>query len=258
MTLTINIWDVLQGLAIYVNTPKNNHITIDAGIGSNRDTAFYPLSYLNKSQGVKQIDYAILTHPHKDHIGEIKNVLALNPRVLCRPKHIIKSDLDWNSISDSDKELFETYFNLSDRYNQVSDYSTCPSNPSVNGGVEIKTFVPINCNKNNLNDHSVVTVISYAGSKELVPGDNEPPSWVELLNRVDFKKEINGTDIFIASHHGRKSGFHKSLFEYIRPKLIIVSDGPKTDTSAVSEYSRLASGWTVFSRSADKKEIEMF
>ena len=43
MTLTIKVWDVRDGLAVYANTPDGKHIIIDAGVGSHEEGDFYPL-----------------------------------------------------------------------------------------------------------------------------------------------------------------------------------------------------------------------
>jgi len=247
MTLTIKIWDVQKGLAVYANTPNGKHIIIDAGTGSNEDKEFYPLYHLNKNYGLRQIDYAIITHPHKDHIQEIKNLDALKPKVLYRPSHITKDDV--GEIRKEDDAIFNTYFSLSERYNQSVPDSENPKNPDNNGGVIIKTFHPNKSSKDNLNNHSIVTLFEYATSKVLVPGDNETSAWSELLEDDDFKNSIKNVDVFIAPHHGRESAFHNDLFNQFTPKVVIISDGPVTETNASSKYSNIASGWMIFSRS---------
>jgi beta-lactamase superfamily II metal-dependent hydrolase len=83
----------------------------------------------------------------------------------------------------------------------------------------------------------------------IIPGDNEPPSWDELLKRTDFLTAIKGTDILLAPHHGRDSGFSSALFKHINPRLTIISDGPFCDTSATSRYAQQTQGWTVQKRS---------
>jgi competence protein ComEC len=89
----------------------------------------------------------------------------------------------------------------------------------------------------------------------MIPGDNESPSWKELLEDTSFKEAINGTDILVAAHHGREAGFCADLFEVIEPRLTIVSDDYETDSSAVSRYSKISTGWTVHHRSgADSDE----
>jgi competence protein ComEC len=72
----------------------------------------------------------------------------------------------------------------------------------------------------NINNHSIVTVITYADVKVILCGDNEPDSWQELIIQKDFIKAISGTDILLAPHHGRDSGFYSDLFCYFKPKLV--------------------------------------
>ncbi len=249
MTLTIKIWDVLHGLGIYINTPNNKHIIIDAGVN---EGGFSPIYHLNKKYGVKKIDWAIITHPHKDHIDEIKNISFLEPEVLSRPQQITRKNFDWKEIKEQDRDIFEEYFNLSEKYSQSVNPLNGPISENNLGGVNIKTFIPQNCPIENLNNQSIVTILTYSGSKILIPGDNELISWKELLSREDFLEAVNGTDILIAPHHGRESGYCKELFEKINPKLIVISDSPKTDTSATSRYSNHAIGWKVHSRSGQE------
>ena len=129
-----------------------------------------------------------------------------------------------------------------------------PEEPANNGGVTIKRFHPHQCPKSNLNNHSLVTIISYGSVKILSPGDNEACSWEELLKMPDFKQAIAGTNILIAAHHGRESGFHKELFNYISPLITIVSDGRAQDTNASSRYSAVSDGWDVKKRSGGKEK----
>lgn len=252
MTLIIKVWDVSHGSANYIQTPNGKNIIIDAGT----DGGFQPLYHMYHNQSLRKIDWAIITHPHKDHIGEIKNLVYLNPSVLTRPSHIKKSHINWSNFNQVDKELLEAYFELSDRYNSPSPPSTCPSNSQNNGGVEIKTFTPTSCSLDNLNNHSVVTIISYAGTKVVIPGDNEPDSWNELFKTEGFKDAIKGTNVLIAPHHGRKSGFSRELFDIIQPNLIVMSDKPGVETGAVSEYGCCVKGegWLIHSRGGRTSE----
>ena len=69
-----------------------------------------------------------------------------------------------------------------------------------------------------------------------------------MLERQSFKAAISGTDVFLAPHHGRDSGFCSDIFEYFEPKLTIISDGRFGDTSATSRYDKVTSGWKVYRR----------
>ena len=79
---------------------------------------------------------------------------------------------------------------------------------------------------------------------------NEPPSWKSLLEKKDFIEAIEGSHLFLASHHGRESGYHSDLFNAFQPKLCVVSDGRVQDTDARSRYSGHAAGWSVLSKSS--------
>lgn len=255
MTLEIVFWDVQHGSSMYIKTPNGKHIVQDLGTGSygNNDKEFSPLLHLKNRYKINKLDYVIITHPHKDHIDDIMNFDELSPSVLSRPKHLPKDEILKN-VQAEDMYLFEKYFEIDQRYSSPVSSSSDPSLSNNNGGVNIQTFTPNSGSTSNINNHSIVTVLSYADIKIILPGDNEPASWRELLERDDFKNAIKNTDIFLAPHHGRDSGFYSGLFEHFKPRLTIVSDGQFCDTSATDRYSKISSGWTVHHRKGGEEK----
>ena len=252
MSLRLRVWDVQHGSAAHIRTPNGRHLVIDCGRGD----AGSPLYSLMRDIGSDRLDMAIITHPHVDHISDISNLSLLNPRVLLRPGHLTQRDILQNNgaISAHAKSIIEKYLELDSRYSSPVDPGTAPTDPLVNWGAHVATFVPRAASASNLNNHSVVTVIEYEGSKILIPGDNESPSWDELLGRPEFRAEIAGVDVLVAAHHGRESGFHRDLFDHFTPLLTIVSDGRVTDTSATDRYSDATRGWTVHRRNGPDQE----
>lgn len=152
-----------------------------------------------------------------------------------------------------DDQHIDKYLEINERYSQPVSPETDPQSSANNGGVEIKTFIPTECGRSNLNNHSMVTVLKFAESKIILPGDNESASWKELLEDSDFRAAISGADILLAPHHGREAGFYNELFDHFKPRLTIISDGP-SETSAVDKYSGVSSGWVVHKRSGGKEE----
>jgi len=255
MRLEIVIWDVQHGSAAFIKTPKGTSIVKDLGTGSfgEDNKEFSPLMHLKKKCGIDRLDYVIISHPHKDHIDDILNFRKLNPRSLLRPTHLGRDDI-MRSVREQDKPLFEEYFEINDKYNQPVAEGDDPRLPANNGGVVIQHFQPTKCATSNINNHSIVTIISYASLKVLIPGDNEPASWMELLEDESFKKAIKGTYIFVASHHGNESGYCPDLFEHFRPRLTVVSADHNTDSSATAKYTKVSTGWKVHHR--DGREME--
>ncbi len=253
--LKVVIWDVQHGNAAYIHTPGNKHIVIDLGIGSfkSSDQSFSPLLHLQKQWGVEQLDGVIITHPHRDHIDDIFNFDKLMPRVLSRPTHLKEADIRAGN-QDADRSIIDKYLEINNRYNCPVIPAQNPFEEDNNGGVVFKQFDPSSCATSNLNNHSVVTVIAYAGSKIIIPGDNEPCSWNELLESEEFLAAIKGTDVFVAPHHGRQSGFSSALFDHIQPRLTIISDGPFCETSSTDLYGQQTTGWTVYKRAGGKEE----
>lgn len=251
MVLEIVFWDVQHGSSTYIKTPDGTKIIQDLGKGSyaKDDLEFSPLKHLKNKYGINKIDNIIITHPHKDHIGDILNFDDFSPSVLTRPVHIPKEDINKN-VSDADKLIFEKYFEISERYN--SPVIINPKDPSNNGGVNIETFHPKSCSNSNINNQSIVTVITYEGIKVILSGDNELCSWNELLEDNDFKNAILDADVFLAPHHGRKSGFHSDLFDHFKPKLTILSDTKSVETSDTDRYKNVTSGWDVYHRNGNK------
>lgn len=252
--LEIIFWDVQHGSSVFIRTPNGLNIVQDLGIGSySGDEKFSPLLHLKSKHKVESLDEVIISHPHKDHIQDIINFDRLKPRVLTRPKHLSIEDIMKNVVEE-DKQLFEKYLEISDRYSQPVADNQNPNLPANNGGVEIKTFIPSKCATSNINNHSVVTVLSYANSKVILSGDNEPTSWKELLQNDSFKTAITKADILLAPHHGRDSGFCSDIFEFFKPHLTIISDGSYCDSSATDRYGKVSQGWTVHHRGNETAE----
>lgn len=248
-------WDVQHGHAAYILSPNNRHIVVDLGTGryETGKAEFSPLLHLKKNYGVQQLDYVVITHPHKDHIDDIFNVDALKPKVLSRPNHLKKEEV-MKGARAQDVPKYERYFEISDWYSGPVEPNNDPYNPDNYGGLAMREFGTKNCSTLNINNHSLVEVFSYAGSKVVIPGDNESCSFEELLEDQYFRIAVKDCDILLAPHHGRESGYHAEFVDLANPRLTVVSDGRFGDTSATSRYSDKSRGLTVHKRSGESKE----
>jgi competence protein ComEC len=248
--LLMVFYDVEHGSSAFLNTPNDKNIVIDLGVGSYKRASetFSPLAHLWNQYGIRKLNRVIITHPHRDHLDDIDNFDSFSPSVLQTPRHLTDDEIrSGNQLNEG--PVVEKFLRIRAGYS-----GPVPATENIHiaddfGGVTFQSFQPSQCSRNNLNNHSHVTIISYAGSKIIIPGDNESPSWNELLENPAFLQAINGTNVLVASHHGREAGYCDNLFTHIHPKLTIVSDGPGSDTSATAKYSSKSSGWDVYSRS---------
>lgn len=245
---SIVFWDVQHGHASYINSPNNRHIVVDLGTGdfSQSNYEFSPLKYLKFNCNINQLDFVVITHPHLDHIDDILNFDLLSPIMFCRPNHLSNQEV-MSGVRLQDFEKFKTYCELNDKYNNLitaSSYNNI-SNPANWGEMKIYTFVALSCDHKNFNNHSIVVVIEYAGVKVIIPGDNENCSFKELMDDQNFYSIIEDSDILLAPHHGRESGFNLEFINQVNPRLTVVSDGRFCETSAKDRYSTKSRGWTV-------------
>jgi competence protein ComEC len=247
--LEFTFWDVQHGNACYISTPNGRHIVIDLGIGSyGSNRPFSPLLHLKSKYGINQVDCVVITHPHRDHIDDIFNFGQLSPKTLWRPKYLSREEI-LSGNQKGDRDLVEEYLRISESYNQpIASGSTSDiETPEQWGGVKMAYFLTPDCNRANLNNHGIVSVFEYAGSKIIIPGDNEPESWKDLIKRTSFISAAKNADILLAPHHGRKSAYCPELFEAIgKVKLTVISDGPECDTSATGSYGGQSEGWRVY------------
>jgi beta-lactamase superfamily II metal-dependent hydrolase len=253
--LTVMIWDVQHGSAAYFETPAGKHLVQDLGVGSfsGFGPTFSPLIHLKQRYNVRQLDEVIISHPHGDHLDDILNFDLLSPLYLRRPRHLTPQEI-MDGNPNSDERVIGKYLEVNGRYIQEVLPGNNPELATNNGGVEFKLFTPTQCSRSNLNNHSIVTVLSYETCKLILPGDNESPSWNELLQDRYFIDAIEDADLLVAPHHGRQAGYCSTLFNYFNPRLTIISDGRFCDTSATSRYSQVSRGWTVHHRNGWDEE----
>ena len=246
--LEITVWDVQHGSAVYIKTPNNRHIVVDLGDDDN----FSPLKTLY-SRGVRQLDVAVITHPHRDHLDDIFNLQLVPAQTIHTPWHLSEAAVLKGNRA-GDMPVVQQYLRLRKGCTFPSSASNNMAVPANFGGVGFQVFGPQSCDDANINNHSLVVVASYAGLKVVIPGDNEAPSWKELLNGLAFQAAVRGADVLLAPHHGREAGYCSELFDAMgKPRLVVISDGRFCDTSATDRYSKQAIGWTVYDSTGGSK-----
>jgi beta-lactamase superfamily II metal-dependent hydrolase len=240
--LEMTVWDVNHGSAVWVRLPNGRNMVVDLGADGSDGDLFSPLRTMKAAYGVQAIDYAVITHGHADHLDDIFRLHELYyPRILHTPRHLTDDEVRAGNRA-GDMKLVDRYLQVRRLYVGAlgpGDDATVPANV---GFATCRFFTATTCSKQNLNNHSMVVVISYFGMKIVIPGDNEAPSWNELMADRNFRAAVVDTTILIAPHHGRKAGFCSELLELMNPRLVIVSDGDACETSATGLYSGKASG----------------
>ena len=233
----MTVWDVELGLAIHIKAPNDKYIVID--LGSKKD--FSPLKQLEGCD----VGYMVITHPHLDHISDISNIQLAKPKILERCHAYSRNEL-LEDVRECDRKTFIQYCDLVERYTYPVSESESPESGIPFGGLTVKVFRTNVCDKKNMNNFSSIVVLEYCQTKIVVCGDNETESFQELMKQEDFQQGVSGADILVAPHHGRESAYYEEFMKLVAPRLTVISDTTKSETSAVDKYTRASSGLSVF------------
>lgn len=76
----------------------------------------------------------------------------------------------------------------------------------------------------------------------IFPGDVETTGWESLLQGDPFREHLSRVTTFVASRHGRESGYLEEVFDLCNPEIMIISDESiQYDTQEV-DYAPHATG----------------
>jgi beta-lactamase superfamily II metal-dependent hydrolase len=94
------------------------------------------------------------------------------------------------------------------------------------------------------NNLSLAAFVRFGSFQILFGGDLEKVGWRKLLQLSAFRTQLAATHVYVASHHGRENGCCDELFSYMRPELIVFSDGAKEHGTQETRdwYANRASG----------------
>lgn len=216
--LEVTFIDVGQGDSTIINLPHNRgSILIDTGgIQSyskedweekNND---YSLGeniclYL-KSEGIKKLDYLILTHGDYDHLGETLKIITC-----------IKIDnviFNYYDINNNEKIIIDKL-----KSNKIK-YLFYKEGNEIN--ISNYKFVFINPIKNygNENDNSLVIYFKYNDYDFLFTGDISKSVESEIIKKYSFD-----IDVLKVPHHGSNTSSEYNFLKNIKPKYSILSVG---------------------------------
>ncbi len=206
--LKVSFLDIGQGDAIFVETPSHKRLLLDGG--PNKKV----LAELGKLMpfATKRIDVMIESHPDKDHIGGLPEVVSrYDIGVFLEPG--VESE---NSIDDElhlrlDNKKVET---LLARRGQIINFGD---------GVKLIILFPNqDVSRWETNDASVVAKLVYGNESFLLTGDSTLKAENILLS---LDKKILDSDVLKAGHHGSKTSTSPAYAQAVSPLYAIISAG---------------------------------
>ena len=206
--------------------------------GDNTSSGWNPSGFIRHQLGRTRIDYLFITNADQDHVSDLDGVVSGGIEIGVLIKNPTLSPEVLRAIKELGGPLtadMEQFLELQRGFNAPADV---PFNAGM-GGVTCALFYndyPSFVDTNNL---SLVVFLRYGPFTILFPGDIEEDGWQQLLRNPAFVAELRGTDILVASHHGRNNGLCTDIFDYFTPQAVVISDDSiQYDTQeTVPDYS---------------------
>lgn len=231
--MRFQVFDVGHGFCALLTADNSNVALFDCG----HSDSFRPSLHL-VATGCAAVETLVITNFDHDHVSDLPNLLSRLPvQTLYRNRTIpadalVRLKLDGGPLSQGLRSALGLH----------STYTADLAVPLDFAGVEIRTYCnsyPAFTDTNNL---SMASFLFYDGIGILVPGDLERPGWLELLKRPEFRVDLARTQILVASHHGRESGYCAEAFSCCSPDIVVISDEAKQYESQENTYSCRAKG----------------
>lgn len=211
------------------------------------DIGSKPSEFLS-DYGVTKIRRLIITNYDQDHIKDLPD-LKKKFEIMAFRRNRLKNSVIKKIKEDSNSNItdaMEIVFKMNDTYNQNN---SIPEFPNVILNTYHNNYGTGNDEFIDANNLSLVSLLTVNGTKIIIPGDLEKAGWDALIKQSEFRNELKDVDIFVASHHGRESGFCDSLFQdspsqprLCNPKVFIFSDTDiefSTQENMSSKYGSL-------------------
>jgi len=207
--LRLHFIDVGYGNAVLVEFSQGEVMLVDAGAKGYSENV---INYL-KSLDIKEIDVAILTHPHYDHFGGFASLVKVLP---------IKRLYSNDDPDRSHSGYLETMKEIHDA--GIKEIPLLRGDELFFRGEDIRVQVlhPEDLSEaKSANENSIVIWIQFGNTSFLLTSDIKPPQQNEILKI--YPEIRTASSVQIPHHGGRLSDDFVRLCE---GKILVLSTGP--------------------------------
>ena len=199
--------DVGQGDGLLLRMPTGEHVLVDSGVNTDKNAV---PDFLREKGVEEEIEYAVFTHPHADHIGAAAEVVRG-----FRVKNVYMPDVAHTS---------KTYLDLLDALEadeSVSVRRAVAGESFSIGEVTFDILSPIEDKYSDLNLYSAVLRVTYREKRFLLMGDAEQPNETALLASGESLR----ADLLKVGHHGSSTSSSADFLRAVRPDCALISCG---------------------------------
>ena len=205
--MKVHFIDVGQGDSAFIEFPDKTYMLIDSGLPKYS----HDVIRFIQSRGCKKIDYLVMTHPHADHIGGMKDIIDfIDIGCIYMPNASSNSELFLNilkSINEHEIPVIE------------AKAGTVIKNSN---NLCVSVIAPVVPDTENLNNCSAVIRAEYGKRSFLFMGDAEKEEEMSIKN-------LKECDVLKVGHHGSNSSSSYTFLSKVRPHISVISCGKNNE-----------------------------
>lgn len=216
--LALTFFDIGQGDAALIVSPTGKRILVDGGPPESGPRLLEALRRLR----VDSIDLIVLSHPHMDHLGGLKDVVASLP---------VRMFLD--SAYPSTSPGYTALLRLLQARGVTLAQSIIDRTIEIGDGATLRFLGPpspwLTNTRSDVNANSVVVLLSWRGRTALFTGDAEPETERWLLARAPQGLAALPAELLKVAHHGGRFSSTAAFLQAVRPRIAVISSGAGND-----------------------------
>lgn len=215
--LEVTFLDVGQGDGIFLRLPSGTAMLVDSGSSDVKKLGRYRIEPFLKYNGIKEIEYAVITHGDSDHYSGILELIGDDYQGDIRIKNLILPGVSF------DDKAYLTLIQAAKRKGiKVSTLNTGDS--FKDGEVSLNCLWPVKgiSQGSDMNSHSIVLSLKYREFDLLLTGDLEGVGEGYITNII---AKTGSYDILKVAHHGSKYSTGSDFLEAVSPDYAIISCG---------------------------------
>ena len=213
-TAKLSFINIGKGDAFLLKTPEDTYYMCDTG----KKEDYQQIKKVLEKKQITKLKGIFLSHGHKDHAGNVKNLLKDYP-----VEKIYLSKKDKASYEKKDIQELEESYQAPLEYLEGGEVLDLE-------GITADIWIPERCDYRNANNNSMVIRFQYGKNSFLMTGDMEYGEEAAYLQSQEAKK----TDILKLGHHGERDATSARFLKKVKPTYGLITGNEEENPESVN------------------------